>query len=321
MLRFVLVYAVLVSNSGLKEKSRIQLPDFIYEVKAICVKDNDLYVVDKKECAVAKVSSKGNLLARVQGKGQGPGEFQMPRSIAVSSDLVYVGDIFKILIFDKNLKFISEYPIGTNPSTLKIWNNAIYSTSVIHPAKVLSISKLNMKVEFLKQFYPHEADTKLYDGTHLNPYFEFNTVGTLFILNRLKYQVDMYTENGEKIAQFPTLPSPGYHPFTSVAPFDKKYGYTLVGLQKWLSNWSEPCGIGIVKDRFMFVCFSELSKDFLNTRYFIDVYDIKTQKKVILWQETNGRLMCGGEYAYFLEHFDNENELDYISAIVSYEVN
>jgi hypothetical protein len=59
----------------------------------------NIYVLDYKEVTIKKYDSRGNHIKNIGRKGQGPGEFQMPRSFIVGhKDRIYVQDILSLEI-------------------------------------------------------------------------------------------------------------------------------------------------------------------------------------------------------------------------------
>lgn len=73
-------------------------------------KEANIYVTDTMDHTVKKFNSQGKLIARAGGRGQGPGEFQAPRLLAHTGDLVYVTDqTFPGLhVFDSNLRYVKS---------------------------------------------------------------------------------------------------------------------------------------------------------------------------------------------------------------------
>jgi len=67
----ILGFVLICQEFGLKDELLVKSP--VYSVKALAVKDKRVYALDLKEAAVVKMDMGGNLLAFVQGKGEGPG--------------------------------------------------------------------------------------------------------------------------------------------------------------------------------------------------------------------------------------------------------
>jgi hypothetical protein len=75
------------------------------QVNSIDVDDNEnLYVLDTKACSILVFNQKGNLINRIGGKGQGPGEMLIPVSIGIC-------DSTSIAIYDLGNRRLSFYSL------------------------------------------------------------------------------------------------------------------------------------------------------------------------------------------------------------------
>jgi DNA-binding beta-propeller fold protein YncE len=78
-------------------------------------RDGNLYVTDGEgNSRVLKFDKYGNVLLGWGMKGSGPGQFDLPHSIAIDGDLVYVGDRenARIQVFDRDGRFLREWKLG-----------------------------------------------------------------------------------------------------------------------------------------------------------------------------------------------------------------
>jgi DNA-binding beta-propeller fold protein YncE len=78
-------------------------------------RDDNIYVTDGYgNSRVLKFNKYGNVLLGWGMKGNGPGQFDLPHSIAIDGDLVYVGDRenARIQIFDLNGRYLREWKLG-----------------------------------------------------------------------------------------------------------------------------------------------------------------------------------------------------------------
>jgi DNA-binding beta-propeller fold protein YncE len=78
-------------------------------------REGNIYVTDGEgNSRVLKFNKYGNVLLGWGMKGSGPGQFDLPHSIAVDGDLVYVGDREngRVQIFDLNGRYIREWKLG-----------------------------------------------------------------------------------------------------------------------------------------------------------------------------------------------------------------
>jgi DNA-binding beta-propeller fold protein YncE len=78
-------------------------------------REGNIYVADGEgNSRVLKFNKFGNPLLGWGMKGSGPGQFDLPHSIAIDGDLVYVGDRenARIQIFDLNGRYLHEWKVG-----------------------------------------------------------------------------------------------------------------------------------------------------------------------------------------------------------------
>lgn len=95
----------------------------------------------------------------------------------------------------------------------------------------------------------------------------------------------------------------------------------MAAWKRWQSEWTLSSRIAIVKDRYLWVCFEELQKDLRSKKYYIDVYDVQTNKKLVNWKEVPARLQAGGEFAYFVFETEKDSTGDYGLELVLSELN
>ena len=74
----------------------------------------NIYVTDSIDCSIKKFNSKGVLIKKAGGEGQGPGEFLAPRLIFYRKGMLYVTDEKKrgIQVFDEELNYKFHIPIN-----------------------------------------------------------------------------------------------------------------------------------------------------------------------------------------------------------------
>jgi DNA-binding beta-propeller fold protein YncE len=78
-------------------------------------REGNIYVADGEgNSRVLKFNKFGNPILGWGMKGSGPGQFDLPHSIAIDGDLVYVGDRenARIEIFDLNGRYLHEWKVG-----------------------------------------------------------------------------------------------------------------------------------------------------------------------------------------------------------------
>jgi DNA-binding beta-propeller fold protein YncE len=106
-------------------------------------REGNIYVADGEgNSRVLKFNKFGNPLLGWGMKGDGPGQFNLPHSIAIDGDLVYVGDRenARIQIFDLNGRYLREWKLG-HPFGLFITpDHFIYMSDAI-AGRILKISR------------------------------------------------------------------------------------------------------------------------------------------------------------------------------------
>jgi DNA-binding beta-propeller fold protein YncE len=78
-------------------------------------REGNIYVTDGEgNSRVLKFNKFGNVIGGWGMKGNGPGQFDLPHSIAIDSDLIYVGDREngRIQIFDLQGRYLREWKVG-----------------------------------------------------------------------------------------------------------------------------------------------------------------------------------------------------------------
>jgi DNA-binding beta-propeller fold protein YncE len=127
--------------------------------------EGNIYVADGEgNSRVLKFNKFGNVLLGWGMKGSGPGQFDLPHSIAIDGDLVYVGDRenARIQIFDLNGRYLREWKVG-HPFGLFITpDHFIYMSDAI-AGRILKINRDGKPVGVLdgpppdkgRRFDPH----------------------------------------------------------------------------------------------------------------------------------------------------------------------
>lgn len=100
--------------------------------------EGNIYISDYINCRVQKYSPTGEYLFTFgNGKGQGPGQFQRPRYIALDSKRnLYVVDInqSKVLIFDSSGRFDREIITQNRPGKIALGKDSMFLTTWLNKA-------------------------------------------------------------------------------------------------------------------------------------------------------------------------------------------
>ncbi len=106
-------------------------------------REGNVYVADGEgNSRVLKFDKYGNLLLGWGMKGTGPGQFDLPHSIAVDGDQVYVGDRenARIQIFDRSGHFLREWKLGHPFGLFVTPDHFIYMADAI-ASRILKIDR------------------------------------------------------------------------------------------------------------------------------------------------------------------------------------
>ena len=128
-------------------------------------REGNVYVADGEgNSRVLKFDKYGNLLLGWGMKGAGPGQFDLPHSIAVDGDLVYVGDRenTRIQIFDRNGRFLREWKLGHPFGLFVTPDHFIYMADAI-ASRILKIDRNGNVVGVLSGPEPGK-------GRHFDPH-------------------------------------------------------------------------------------------------------------------------------------------------------
>jgi DNA-binding beta-propeller fold protein YncE len=125
----------------------------------------NIYVADGEgNSRVLKFNKYGNVLLGWGMKGDGPGQFNLPHSIVIDGDLVYVGDREngRIQIFDLNGRYLREWKLG-HPFGLFITpDHFIYMSDAI-AGRILKINRDGKVIDELDGPTPDK-------GRHFDPH-------------------------------------------------------------------------------------------------------------------------------------------------------
>jgi len=106
-------------------------------------REGNIYVADGEgNSRVLKFNKYGNVLLGWGMKGDGPGQFNLPHSIAIDGDMVYVGDRenARIQIFDLNGRYFGEWKLGHPFGLFVTPDHSIYMSDAI-AGRILKIAR------------------------------------------------------------------------------------------------------------------------------------------------------------------------------------
>lgn len=149
--------------------------DILFQWVGVAVdEEGSIYISDTMDYKIKKFDASGNLLASKGRRGQGPGEFLTPRSLALSLGRVYIIDenIQGIHVFDDQLNFINRIPFRMSITDIEISSpDQIYAASLSYNKKgvlfcldlkgniIREIEFGDRKKELMRNFINFEIDS------------------------------------------------------------------------------------------------------------------------------------------------------------------
>lgn len=120
--------------------------DNLFQWTGVAVgRGGDIYVLDAMDCALKKFDARGALVKKTGRRGQGPGEFMLPRLLDASPNFLFASDqnIAGVLVFDLELNYVKKIPCPTLIAHLKALGDdrvAVASMSFQGPGRILVLS-------------------------------------------------------------------------------------------------------------------------------------------------------------------------------------
>ena len=142
----------------------------IYKCHYICLIDGFIYMSNEESSEVIKISLKGEILARVGRRGQGPGEFLGIGDVTKFKENIAIVDAYKVVICNKNLEILKEIKMNDRfVNLLLAKNNRIYFYNIssleryyfcIYTEDFKFLGKFAKKITTLKE----NRKSKTWDG-------------------------------------------------------------------------------------------------------------------------------------------------------------
>ena len=151
-------------------------------------REGNIYVADGEgNSRVLKFNKFGNPVLGWGMKGSGPGQFDLPHSIAIDGDLVYVGDRenARIQIFDLNGRYLHERKLGHPYGLFIAPDHFIYMSDAI-AGRILKISRDGKVVGVLDGPAPDK-------GRHFDPHsLTVDKDGSIFTAEVMPWRVQKF---------------------------------------------------------------------------------------------------------------------------------
>jgi hypothetical protein len=173
--------------------------DILFQWVGVVTDSQDcIYVTDGMDYSLLKFDSRGYLLGKTGGKGQGPGQFLAPRLIDGSEKFIYVTDQYipGIQVFDKNLHFVRRIKLLMPIADMKVLSDdkiAVATFSMNKAGRLFIVdSKGNIqkKIQYSSKVSPLMMD--LVD-------FDIDFYGNVYIGYTFRDRIEKIDIQGKKI--------------------------------------------------------------------------------------------------------------------------
>jgi DNA-binding beta-propeller fold protein YncE len=188
-------------------------------------KYENIYILDRDYCNVKKYNKDGKYLMTFgYGKGQGPGEFLVPRSIALDcQNNVYVADSNQrqVTVFDTDGNVLRIFKVKYPMFQMVIdQNDNLYFTgSTIYHSDLL-VQKYDSEGNYLKSFVTGWEDKKLRTLVAQSGNGITLTIGKdneIFVLLSYPYEIQKYSCDGDLLMNINKNPSFFKYPYREVS--------------------------------------------------------------------------------------------------------
>ena len=211
--------AITVKEAAVIEMTNEEEPEkTIRQLTSIDVdSEGNIYILDASKARISKFDSSGSFIESFGTSGQGPGEFQRPQHLIISSDTIIVSDFgtWKLVKFDLEGKYSGEKQFADYyqfPAKPEVFGDGYISFTQFTKAdesgqrtNVISLGLYDKNFEHVKDIYQAESIIDLsveYDATSFGIKHRISN-NELFISENSKteYIIDVYDLNGERIRQ------------------------------------------------------------------------------------------------------------------------
>lgn len=292
------------------EKYRIMLEETAQDVIGVIGdlavdSDGTIFLADNLSHCIFKYSSYGKLIKVIGRQGQGPGEFEIPFGVEISSDdklcVVDAGNS-RISVLSKDGKFIESFvtsPEAFIPLELKIdaQNNFYVSGLKFTKAEKegfiegLYIHKYRSNYTYSQSFHSmNPIVPKLNLFIERGVTFDLDKNGNIYCAEHIAYKIFKYSSDGRLLSQFDRQ-APFYIP-----PPEFPKQTSEIAFRDWLTKWTPLIILVYHQAGFIIVQF-RIHKPL---EYAIEIYD--TSGNFLAGNiQTAHRLLCFGKdgFLYF----------------------
>jgi len=280
--------------------------------------DNKFVFVDFSGKKVVMFGKNGNFERFIGGTGEGPGEFQLPKSVAIDKKgRIYIADNERrrINIYDKEGNFLNSFIItGLHwvPYVMKIDSVGNiymggYKEDFEHPFTGTWIHKYNSSGKYLKSFFPTNEIAK---GQIMAYYslcsFDIDSENYIYATQATEYKIYKYDSEGNLLKKFGKAPP--YYIRPQKFPSPEKWQLMSDKEQENIINsWTHLTKVILVKNKYLLLVLERKEQAKKGYKFLIDIFD-KNGDLIAGGIGTNYKLLCKDkdDNLYFLIYTNEE---------------
>lgn len=184
----------------------------IYNIDKVVFFRNCYYVLDSKQASIIVFNEHGKFIIKLSEKGSGPREYLSIEDFTISDDsLVYVltSSSQKILVYNKDFKYIKTFNTETYCSQIEIFNNSIFLYCNFYSSELKNIYIIdrnsgeieNKFLNFKKKQYGDGYSNRVFARDKGTLYATFPFDFNIYRMKESGYDKYIYIDfNGKQIA-------------------------------------------------------------------------------------------------------------------------
>lgn len=181
--------------------------------------DGNIYILDSENLRVQKYTKDGEFLMSFGGTpGQGPGDLNNPRRLALDSQLnIFISDLIppRVVMFDATGKFVKSFMLRHYPGDIIVGNHDDLYVSEIYSSGNYWLHRYKMSSgQKERDFCEKDPDDTLVRKSDYSGYLALDKNGALFFSFPWPYIIKHYSKENELLQIFTRKASFFKPPFT-----------------------------------------------------------------------------------------------------------
>jgi hypothetical protein len=227
--------------------------------------DGRLYFLDARGCQLIVFDNDGRFISRIGSRGQGPGEFMVPRSVYIDgSSRIYVLDsrTRRINSYDSDGKFLHSFLLTNShgPGNIVIDSHANLFLGGLSVTKSSAergdwLQKYDSEGHFIRSFFKDISGKNWV--FRMNPNFLFDIYeDKIYSMQIDSYDIQVFNDDGDLIKSFDHTPG-YYHAPDEKYVFDEA-NFTSIDklkeeLNRLMKSWTRPINLETVNQGTLLV--------------------------------------------------------------------